>query len=108
MKIVSLEDVMKAAGESRVYRLLSEKNGCVSGCCSGITVCEDTEYGRGGVHDDQEGFFVLSGHGKVILGEEEFSIKEGDSFLAPAGCFHSMKRDMDSEAMKVFWFHSAV
>lgn len=108
MKIVNLDEQMKMDGAEKGCRLLTEEQGCVKGCCSGVTIYEETEYGVGGIHDDQEGFLVLKGHGMVKLGEEEFPIRKGSSFLAPAGCFHAVKRDADSEAIWLFWFHSAV
>jgi len=107
-KIVNLYDLMAEEPDKKGFRLLTEEQGCVKGCCAGISTYGDTEYGKGGVHDDQEGFFVLSGHGMVKLGEEEYPIKAGSAFMAPAGVFHTMKRDADSEPVQVFWFHSAI
>ena len=108
MFFVNLEDVIKEQGACRSYTLLAEEQGCVNGCKCGVTIYDETEYGKGGVHQDQEGFMVLSGHGMAMVAGEEFPIKEGTCFIAPAGCHHVAKRDPDSEPMKIFWFHSAV
>lgn len=87
---------------------LGVQNGCVSGCRAGVTFYRDTEYNKGGVHDDQEGFYVLEGYGKALFGEEEFDVYPGVSMIAPAGVRHSIKRNNDSSPVKVFWFHSAI
>ena len=108
MYYVNLDDVMKEQGERRSYQLLGEEHGCVNGCKCGVTIYDETEYLKSSVHEDQEGFLVLSGHGMAKVAEEEFPIKEGTSFIAPAGCFHVAKRDPDSEPLKIFWFHSAI
>lgn len=99
---------MKEQVARRSYQLLGEEHGCVNGCKCGVTIYDETEYLKGGIHEDQEGFLVLSGHGMAKVAEEEFPIKEGTSFIAPAGCFHVAKRDPDSEPLKIFWFHSAI
>ncbi|MCR5402243.1 MAG: cupin domain-containing protein [Butyrivibrio sp.] len=88
--------------------ILTSENGCVAGCKAGFTYYEDTEYGKGGVHDDQEGFLVLEGTGKALFGEQEFDVYPGLTMIAPAGIRHTIKRNEDSEPVKVFWFHSAV
>lgn len=104
-----LNDVMRREEQAKKsYRLLDEKNGCVAGCCTGVSFYPETEYGKGGVHDDQEGFFVIAGNGTAKVGETEFKIYPGVSFIAPAGVRHVIKRDADSDAVEVFWFHSAV
>lgn len=108
MYFVNLEDIIKEQGIRKSYELLNEKHGCVNGCRCGITVYEETEYKKGGVHDDQEGFMVLSGHGMAKIADEEFPIKEGTCFIAPAGCHHVAKKDPDSDPLKIFWFHSAI
>ena len=54
------------------FSLLDENNGCVNGCCCGVSRYTKTEYQIPGCHDDQEGFMVLSGNGYAKLGEEAF------------------------------------
>ena len=88
--------------------VLTAENGYVAGCKAGFTFYEDTEYGKGGVHDDQEGFLVMEGTGKALFGEQEFGVYPGLTMIAPAGTRHTIKRNIDSEPVKVFWFHSAV
>lgn len=88
--------------------VLTMENGCVAGCKAGFSYYEATEYGKGGVHDDQEGFLVLEGTGSARFGDQEFDIYPGLTMIAPAGVSHSLKRNEDSVPVKVFWFHSAV
>lgn len=88
--------------------LLTEQNGCAAGCQTGLLYYRQTEYLQGGVHEDQEGFLVLEGVGAARVGEEEFPLRPGTSFLAPAGVFHSIKRDESCPYVKLFYFHASV
>ena len=86
--------------------ILDEKNGCINGCKTGISIYDNTEYKKGGVHEDQEGFYVLEGKGFALFGEEEHEIYPGMTMIAPAGVKHQIKRNEDSEAIKIFYFHA--
>lgn len=88
--------------------VLDAKNGCVSGCKAGYTFCRDTEYGNGGVHEDQEGFLVLEGNGYAKFGDTEFRLYPGIAMIAPAGVRHVFKKNEDSGDLKIFWFHSSI
>ena len=90
------------------YPMLDESHGCVAGFKSGISVYTATEYPIPGVHEDQEGFVVLEGRGWAKVGDEECRLEPEMCFLAPAGVPHSIKRDPDSECVKVCWFHGAI
>ena len=93
----------------RSVKFLTEDNGCINGCCSGVTICSETEFNpEPGFHDDQEGFFVLEGNGFVRLDNEEFEVKAGDSFIALPGVRHTMKTVDSEKPLKVFWFHSGI
>jgi len=89
-------------------RLLTQENGCTSGCMSGIAVYTKDEYIPGGVHKDQEGFYVLEGTGTARVGEEELPLSPGFSFYVPPGVYHTVKRDSSCSAIKLFLFHAAV
>ena len=97
---------MKAEGKHACDVLTSE-NGCVAGCKAGFTFYDSIEYNKAGVHDDQEGFLVIEGHGMAKFGDKEFKIYPGIAMIAPSGVPHAIKRDIDSCTVKVFWFHSA-
>lgn len=107
---ITFEEVQKSQGSGeRGYKLLTEENGCVAGCCSGITVYDSTEFNaHSGCHADQEGFFVLEGEGFAQLDDLVFPIKKGDSFIAAAGVRHTIKTNEAGKPVKVFWFHSAL
>lgn len=87
--------------------LLNETNGCTAGCRTGLLYYRQTAYHQGGVHDDQEGFFVLEGSGTARVGDREFPISPGTSFIAPAGAYHYIKRDEGCLFVKLFFFHAA-
>ena len=103
-----LEDIMAQSQGRKSITLLDEKNGCVAGCRSGITIYDETEYGKGGIHEDQEGFFVLEGRGLALIDGEELEMEPGMAFMIPAGVEHTMKRAPGSEYCKVLWFHGAI
>lgn len=86
--------------------LLGEENGCRAGCRTGLLVYRQTEFIQGGVHEDQEGFYVLEGRGRAKVGEEVFSLEPGTSFIAPAGMEHYICRDADCPYIKLFFFHA--
>ena len=90
------------------YEMLTAKNGCVAGCCTGISLYPGTEYPVAAVHDDQEGFCVLEGYGWARVGDAEFPIEPEVSFIVPAGTPHCIKKNPASKPVKVFWFHSAI
>ena len=103
-----LKEIIEREGEKISYTLLDELNGCVAGCRCGVTVCRRTEFGKGDVHEDQEGFFVLSGRGMTKVGDIEFAVHEGVAFIVPAGVSHTLCSVSAEEPLKVLWFHSAV
>lgn len=88
-------------------QLLTEKNGCLAGCRTGILSYRQTEYIQGGVHDDQEGFYVLEGYGSAKVGDEEFPISPGSCFIAPARKYHYIRRAPECPFVKLFFFHAA-
>ena len=90
------------------YDMLNETNGCVAGCCAGISIYPETEYPDGDLHDNQEGFFILEGFGWAKVGEQEFSIEPEVSFIVPAGIRHCIRKGPSSKPVKAFWFHSAI
>lgn len=57
-----------------------------------------------GCHADNEGFFVVAGTGKMIIGSEEFTLEPGVAMLAPAGVPHAIAKT-SSEDLEIFLFH---
>ncbi len=105
---VKLQEVIEKEGQQLGYLLLGEEQGCVNGCCCGVSIYTSKEYGEAAAHDDQEGFYVLEGKGFALINGEELALEQGMSFMVPAHIKHVMKAAADSEACKVFWFHAAV
>lgn len=105
---VKLEEVLACEGKKTGYTLLDERHGCVNGSKCGVSFYKMEEYGKVGCHDDQEGFFVLEGHGKALIGGEEIILEPGVTFMVPAHVEHCMKKDKDCDVCKVFWFHAAI
>jgi mannose-6-phosphate isomerase-like protein (cupin superfamily) len=88
--------------------MLGEKNGCLAGCRTGVLIYTQEGYRQSGVHDDQEGFFVLSGSGSAMVGDKEFSLEPGVCFIVLPGTNHSIKKDTSCSCIKLFFFHAAV
>ncbi len=53
-------------------QLIGAEQGATNGFCIGIAFYDQEVYGPPGVHDDQEGFYVLAGQGTAKVGDEEF------------------------------------
>ncbi len=88
--------------------LIGKEQGATSGFCMGVSYYPSTEYGKPGIHDDQEGFYVLDGTGMAKVGDQEFAVQPGLGFIANKGVPHTMKRHADSAPIKVLWCHGAV
>ena len=50
---ITLEEALAAREEGRrSVKFLTEANGCINGCCSGVTICSETEFNpEPGFHD---------------------------------------------------------
>ncbi len=90
---------------SKYYELFAEQNTPIMGCSAGIGVYPNTEYPPLGVHQDNEGFYVVCGSGTGIVGAQEQAIVPGSFFYVPAGEPHAVKKDVDAEDLKVLLFH---
>lgn len=108
--VAKSDDIIEKTGKRTGYELIGEKDGCVNGCRCGISVYTRKKYdlAHAGAHDDQEGFFVLEGRGRAMVGDDEIVLEPGVCFVVPAGVKHCMKCEQDSGFCKVFWFHAAV
>ena len=84
-------------------RLVTGTNGARCGICRYTA----TIYQQPGVHDDQEGFYVLEGNGWLLADKVEYPVRTGDALVLPAGTAHSFRRDAACEALVVLYFHAA-
>ena len=102
------DDIPKQSGPGQVSaNILGAAHGCVKGFCMGVAVYDTTEYATPGVHDDQEGFFVVSGEGMARVGDDEFAVRPGLYFVAAKGVPHAIKTT-GNEPVKVIYAHGAV
>jgi len=103
------DDVPIVQGDGLVYKnLITAENGAVNNFLLGVTEYTSEEYQTIGVHDFQEGFYIVAGEGIAKIGEEEFNIRPGSSFIAARGVPHSLKKSPNSEPVKLVWVHGAV
>ena len=89
-------------------QLLGPEDGTLAGCCCGILEYTQQAYNQGGIHEDQECFYVLNGTGTALVGEEEFPLRPGDCFHVPPHHYHAIKRDESCPHIRLFFFHAAV
>lgn len=60
-----------------------------------------------GIHEDHEGFYVISGTGKMIIGGEEFDLEPGVSMVAPANVPHAIRKTSQQD-LEIFLYHFPV
>ena len=59
------------------------------------------------VHPDNDQFFRFDkGEGKVIVGETEYIVKDGDTVIVPAGTEHNVINTSDSEDLKLYTIYT--
>ncbi len=46
-------------------------------------------------HDEDEYYFIASGSGEIVIGDERFDFTVGDAFFVPAGAFHRFENFTD-------------
>ena len=76
----------------------------VPGLTAMLNVFFSEEYPEPGLHDDNEGFFVLSGRGRMRIGGGEHDLEPGTMMVAPAGVPHAIRK-VGAEDLRVFIFH---
>jgi mannose-6-phosphate isomerase-like protein (cupin superfamily) len=103
------DDVAIIQGDGLVYKnLIMPDQGAVNEFVLGVTEYYEEDYKTIGVHDFQEGFYIVEGEGTAKIGEEEFDIRPGTSFIAAKGVPHSIKKSPGSVPVKLVWVHGAV
>ena len=58
----------------------------------------------GGTHEDDEIYYILSGHGKLKLDDEIIEVKPGQVIFIPAGCYHALDNRESDEDMCILTF----
>ena len=105
VKKCDVKEVVSGHGHGS-WPMLGEDQGCANGCAAGISYYSSCDYTPAAVHDDQEGFYVISGKGRARIGNEEFELVPDMAFIAPAGTEHQIKSKHADEPVVVFWFHA--
>ena len=59
----------------------------------------------GAAHEEDEIYYILSGKGKLKLGEDIVDIKGGQVVFSPAGCFHALdnRESQEDMCLLTFW-----
>lgn len=58
----------------------------------------------GETHDEDEIYYMLTGHGKLKLGEEVIDVKPNQVIFIPKGCFHALDNSESTEDMTLLTF----
>lgn len=88
----------------RTFSLFNRENSPVDGFVAIVNSVVSDSYPEPAIHDDNEGFFVIRGKGKIRIGGSEYSISENHAMLVPAGTPHAIRKDGSSE-LDIFIFH---
>ena len=58
----------------------------------------------GGVHEEDEIYYILSGSGKLTLNDEVIDVVANQVIFIPAGCFHALDNSDSDEDMCILTF----
>lgn len=58
----------------------------------------------GGVHEEDEIYYILSGKGKLTLDDEIIDVYPDQVIFIPAGCFHALDNSESDTDMKILTF----
>lgn len=58
----------------------------------------------GGVHEEDEIYYILSGKGKLQLDDKIVDVAGGEVIFIPAGCFHALDNRESNEDMCILTF----
>ena len=58
----------------------------------------------GGVHEEDEIYYILSGKGKLTLDDKVVDVYADQVIYIPAGCFHALDNSGSDEDMKILTF----
>ena len=67
------------------YPGFSEEDTPIEGCYTMLNIFADKEYNAPGIHEDNEGFYVIGGTGKIMIADEEYDISQG-SYAGACRC----------------------
>lgn len=58
----------------------------------------------GAAHEDDEIYYILSGHGKLKLNDDVVDVYPDQVVFIPAGCFHALDNLESDEPLKILTF----
>ena len=88
------------------YPIFTLESSPIANCSAAFNVFQSETYPTTmGVHDDNEGFYVIEGFGKMMVGDEEYKLEPHTAMYAPAGVLHGIKKDPSSMDLKTFLYH---
>ncbi len=56
---------------------------------------------EGATHEEDEIYYILSGHAKITLGDEVFAVVPDQVIFIPGGCFHALDNRTGAEDLKI-------
>ena len=85
------------------YYLIDPEKSPSKNLTMGHTIIYPTGKTTGHAHDDmEEVYYILTGEGKMVVGDDEFPIKAGDAFYVPFGEFH-VTYNTGIQPMSILW-----
>ena len=106
---INEKDIEKAVFADRWSKdLINEKLfGTTAGFSLGIAEYSVKEFGKPGIHEDQEAIYIISGYGEYMLGDEIFPVSPGCAIYVPPNKNHCVRCTTD-EPVKLIYAHGAV
>lgn len=90
------------------YYLIDPESSPSENLTMGHTIIYPTGKTTGHAHDDREEvYYVLSGTGKMVVGDDEFPIRAGDALYVPFGEFH-VTYNTGNQPMAVIWVTAGI
>lgn len=72
------------------YYLINNQNSPSRRLSMGYTIIYPTGSTTGHIHDDmEETYYVISGKGVMVVGQDRFEIEQGDALYVPPGEYHT-------------------
>jgi len=92
MNIKQIDDYLGASAEKFYKTTLFRSDALLLG----VNCLEPGQVQKAHTHHDQDKFyFVVEGHGRFILGDEQQTASKGDVVWSPAGLLHGVENDGD-------------
>ena len=109
MSIIRNADVEFGPGlvEKTKRRVLINADGGAGAITVGQLIMEPGSSLKMHTHKIEEGMVITKGEATTILGDETYTLKQGDAILAPAGVKHLLA-NRSSEPMEFTFFYPAV